>query len=208
MSARMTGRERREAILAASMRVFARRGFAATKTKDLARAAGVSEAMVFKLFPDKKHLYRALLERKIAEAERVLPLTEMRRSDEPPERFFGRIADVLLARIEDDPSFLRLLLFSALEGHPLAAEFDAARADGMRRVIATYLARRTRAGRLRRCDPAFVSRAFMGLVGSFAQARTVFREPGSRRIPREELVRQLVGLFLEGVGPRGGRRTA
>jgi len=198
---RLTGAERRDRILTTSLALFAKRGFAATKTKDIARAAGVSEAMVFKLFPDKEALYRALIERRIADAELVLPLAELAASRETPERYFGRIASLLMARVEDDPSFMRLLLFSALEDHPLSAEFDAARAAGLRRSIESYLVRRQRTGDLRRVNPQFASRAFMGLVVSFVQARTLFREPGSRRFSRETLVRELVALFLEGMRP-------
>jgi AcrR family transcriptional regulator len=199
---RMSGAERREKILATSLSLFAKKGFAATKTKDLARAAGVSEAMVFKLFPDKGSLYRALIERKIAEAEAVLPLAALAESQAPPAEFFGGIAEIMLRRVEEDPSFLRLFLFSALEGHPLAAEFDEARAQGLRRAIETYLRRQERAGTVRRIDPEFTSRAFMGLVAWFAQARTVIREPGSRKFPRAKLVRELVDLFLAGLAPR------
>src|SRR5262245_12261429 len=202
MAARMRGAERREQIIDASLELFARRGFSATKTRDVARAAGVSEAMVFKLFPDKEGLYRALIERKIAEAEQVLPLADLAGSREPPELFFGRIASILLERIERDPSFFRLPLFSALEGHPLAAEFDAARAVSVRSAIEEYLKRQERAGATRRIDPAFASRAFMALVAWFAVARTVFREPGSRRIPRSKLVREIVSVFVDGMRRR------
>jgi AcrR family transcriptional regulator len=202
VAVRLTAAERRDRIVASSMRLFAARGFSATKTKDVARAAGVSEAMVFKLFPDKKRLYRALIERKIADVEKVLPLAALEASEERPEEFLGRIAGVMLERIEDDPTFLRLLLFSALEDHPLAAEFDAARAKGMRDVITAFVRRQQRAGTLRACDAEFASRAFLGLVGWFALARTVFREPGSRKIPRERLVRDVVSLFLDGMRNR------
>lgn len=202
MATRMTGEERRRKILATSLALFARKGFAATKTKDLARAAGVSEAMVFKLFPDKERLYRALLRKKIEEAESVLPLADIAASREPPERFFGRIALIMFERVEGDPSFLRLLLYSALEDHPLATEFDAARAQGLRRAIEEYVRRQQKSGALRDVDPALVSRAFMGLVSSFLQARTIFREPGARRVPRERLVSELVSLFLAGMRGR------
>lgn len=199
MAVRLTSAERRDRILASSMALFAKKGFAATKTKDLARAAGVSEAMVFKLFPDKESLYRALIERKIADAESVMPVSQLGESGAEPEAFLAGLAGVMLSRIEDDPTFLRLLLFSALEDHPLAAEFDAARGDEVRKAIATYLRRQQEAGRLGRHDPEFAARAFLGLVCWFAQSRTVFREPKARRIPREKLVRDVVSLFLEGI---------
>lgn len=195
----MTRAQREEKVLAGSLALFARRGFAATKTKDVARAAGVSEAMVFKLFPDKGSLYRKLIERKISEAESVLPLAALAQSREPPERFFAGVASVMLGRIDEDPSFLRLLLFSALEDHPLSREFDEARAQGLRSAIETYVVRQQRAGVIRRVEPEFASRAFMSLVAWFALARTVFKEPGSRKFSREKLVRELVSLFLGGV---------
>jgi len=199
LAARLTGAERRETILAASLSLFAKKGFAATKTRELAGAAGVSEAMVFKHFPDKERLYRALIERQIDGAESVLPLADIAGSREPPERFFRRIASIMFERVEEEPSFMRLLLFSALEDHPLAAEFDGARAQGLRDAIEEYVRRQQKAGALREAAPAFVSRAFMGLVFSFLQARTVFREPGARKFARERLVGEIVDLFLAGM---------
>lgn len=196
---RLSGAERREHILDTSMRVFAERGFSATKTKDLAIAAGVSEALIFKLFPDKEHLYRALIERKIQHAETMLPLQDLASSNAPPARFFGRIADVILEHVERDPSFLRLILFSALEGHPLAAEFDAARVRGFRAAIATYVRRKQRTGELRRCDAEFAARMFMGVVGAFVQARTICRDEAVLAVPRKRLARDIVNAFLKGL---------
>ncbi len=196
---RLSGAERREHILDTSMRVFAARGFSATKTKDLATAAGVSEALIFKLFPDKEHLYRALIERKIRQAETMLPLEDLATSDEAPARFFRRLADVILEQVERDPSFLRLILFSALEGHPLAAEFDAARVRGFRAAIATYVRRKQREGELRRCDAEFAARMFMGLIGAFVQARTICRDESVLSVPRKRLARDLVNAFLKGI---------
>jgi AcrR family transcriptional regulator len=59
--AKLTGDERRTAIVAAVRRVFAEKGFHGTTTRELARAAGVSEALLFKHFPNKQALYAAML---------------------------------------------------------------------------------------------------------------------------------------------------
>ena len=203
MAGRLSGAERRESILRSAMGLFARRGFAGAATRELAAASGISEAMLFKHFPDKDALYRAILSRKIEQAEAVMPLRELAASEDPPEAFFGRIATNILERIEDDPSFLKLLLFSALEGHPLAGAFDRARAAGVRAVIGDYIRRNARRARLRPVDPAFASRAFLGMVGWFALARVVFEEPGSLRIPRGRLVRDIVSLYLDGLRAQG-----
>jgi AcrR family transcriptional regulator len=53
---------RREAILAAASAVFAQSGYAATPVTEVARAAGISQAYVFKLFPTKCELFVAVVE--------------------------------------------------------------------------------------------------------------------------------------------------
>jgi AcrR family transcriptional regulator len=57
----MTGQARRVAIVQAVLPLFARRGFASTTTRELAEAAGVSEALLYKHFPSKESLYEAIL---------------------------------------------------------------------------------------------------------------------------------------------------
>src|SRR5450755_2822657 len=58
---RMTGDLRRQLILGAAKRCFARNGFAGTTTKSVAAAASISEALLFKHFPTKSVLYAEIL---------------------------------------------------------------------------------------------------------------------------------------------------
>jgi AcrR family transcriptional regulator len=58
---RMTGDLRRQLILGAARRCFARNGFAGTTTKSVAAAAAISEALLFKHFPSKAALYAEIL---------------------------------------------------------------------------------------------------------------------------------------------------
>ncbi len=53
----MSAEKRREAIVKAVLPIFARNGFANTTTTELAEAAGVSEALIYKHFPSKDSLY-------------------------------------------------------------------------------------------------------------------------------------------------------
>ncbi len=54
--------KRREAILLAVREVFAAKGFHGTTTRELATAAGISEALMLRHFPTKEALYSAALE--------------------------------------------------------------------------------------------------------------------------------------------------
>ncbi|HEY7880886.1 MAG TPA: helix-turn-helix domain-containing protein [Streptosporangiaceae bacterium] len=60
---RMKAGERREAVLAAAVIEFAARGLAGTSTEDVARRAGISQPYLFRLFPTKKALFLALVDR-------------------------------------------------------------------------------------------------------------------------------------------------
>src|ERR1043165_3023590 len=57
---RLTAEARREAIVDAVRDVFAEKGFDGTTTRELADAAGVSEALLFKHFPNKEALFTAM----------------------------------------------------------------------------------------------------------------------------------------------------
>jgi AcrR family transcriptional regulator len=68
---RMSASERREQVLNAALAEFAARGLAGTSTEDVARRAGISQPYLFRLFPTKKGLFLALVQRcfeRIAEA--------------------------------------------------------------------------------------------------------------------------------------------
>lgn len=78
-SPRLSAEARKEAIVEAVRDVFAEKGFDGTTTRELAKAAGVSEALLYKHFPSKESLYAAMLDGcakgpTFAEASRILGL--------------------------------------------------------------------------------------------------------------------------------------
>ena len=68
---RQTADERREAVFAAAATEFARAGFHGASTDAIARAAGISQPYLFRLFGTKKELYLATSERKMEEVYQV-----------------------------------------------------------------------------------------------------------------------------------------
>ena len=59
----MPAAERREMVLEAAAAEFAAHGLAGTSTEDVARQAGISQPYLFRLFPTKKALFLALVDR-------------------------------------------------------------------------------------------------------------------------------------------------
>jgi AcrR family transcriptional regulator len=60
---RMPAEQRRELVLGEAMAAFAAHGYAGTSTEEVARRAGISQPYLFRLFPTKKALFLALVER-------------------------------------------------------------------------------------------------------------------------------------------------
>ena len=126
-SLRMTSDLRRELILSAAKRCFARNGFAGTTTKSVAAAASISEGLLFKHFPSKSALYAEILA-EACEADPALhrllglpPSTEtlvvlvrgmvrhfLNLSDVPDQQEAQRLRLLVTSHI-DDGEFARLL---------------------------------------------------------------------------------------------------
>lgn len=203
---RLAGEERARRIVQAAMGLFARRGFAGVTSREIAEAAGVSEGLIFKHFPRKDSLYRAILEAKMRELEGTTDLEGALRGLDD-EAFLARIVVDVMRRVEADDTFLRLLLHSALEGHPLAREFRRARVDRVRalverRIRLRYARRRWQAPVV----PGLAARAFNGMITAALMNRYVFKEPGVCRVPIERWARTLAQIFLYGLEPK--RRTS
>jgi AcrR family transcriptional regulator len=77
---RMTAEDRREAIVEAAAPLFAAKGFDAVTTREVAEAAGVSEALLYRHFDNKAALYEAIQDtcivRATADAARIEALPD------------------------------------------------------------------------------------------------------------------------------------
>nr|MDT0522477.1 helix-turn-helix domain-containing protein [Streptomyces sp. DSM 41633] len=80
---RLSADERREQIIDAARRVFEQTGFEGARTRDLAAAAGVNEALLYRHFGSKEDLFEAAVATPLEEA--VSKVVEF--SGSPPEDF-------------------------------------------------------------------------------------------------------------------------
>jgi len=142
----MTSDLRRQLILSAARRCFARHGFAGTTTKSVAAAAAISEGLLFKHFPTKSALYAEILSEE-CEADPVLHrLLELEPSTQTlvvlireMVRYFQAVAEtpdqqeaerlrLLLSSHLDDGEFARLIYqkIAGLIGGAFTASWTAA----------------------------------------------------------------------------------
>lgn len=168
-TARMSGDMRREQILKTAVDLFSKHGFRGTTTKEIARAAGVSEAMVFKHFATKDELYGAILDNKACQGEMQFSWREdsvigkaMEERDD--HAVFYNLALNAMNKQQSDPGFMRLLFFSALEEHDLAERFFKEFVTRVYEFIGSYIEKRQKEGAMRKIEPRIAVRAFLGMM--------------------------------------------
>jgi len=192
---RPTGQERQAGLIAAAASLFAAKGFNGTTTKEIAKAAGVSEALVFKHFTTKRALYTAILAEKVT-VDELLEAVEESAKKRDDRRVFTLIASFRI-RPGVDPTLLRLLLFSALEGHELSDIFFSKHHKVFYDHLAAYIRTRIDEGAFRDVDPLLAARAFIGMVVHHRLLHEIFGVPMHR--PHDETVTTYVDLFLSGL---------
>src|SRR6476469_9439765 len=144
----MTGDKRREQILETAVSIFSQRGFKGTTTKEIASAAGVSEAMVFRHFENKDALYEAILDTKgCQDGVRRFPweeneTLEKAMAEKDDLAVFYNIGFDALNKHQADVAFMRLLFYSALEEHELAERFFHDFVERVYQFIGGYIAER------------------------------------------------------------------
>jgi AcrR family transcriptional regulator len=199
---RLPAEARRADILAGAARCFGSRGFGGTTTRDIAGAVGITEAALYRYFPSKEAIYTAILDARMAAPDPVARVEAAARVGDDTA-VFGGLAQALLESVEQDPTFLRLVLYSALEGHQLARPFQEKRIRRLRDFLTGYIERRTADGAFREVDPSIAARAFVGMVVDYLLAREVFGQRDAYPQSHAEVADAFVSIFLRGVRAEG-----
>jgi TetR/AcrR family transcriptional regulator len=206
--ARMTAGDRRLQILRVAVSLFSQRGFGGTTTREIAQAAGVSEAMVFRHFANKQELYTAILDHKACSGDSMNPeqMVAEALTQKDDRAVFEQLALGALNHHETDPEFQRLLLHSALEGHELAEMFFEKFILRVYELLGGYITERQRDGAMRTIDPLIVVRSFIGMIIHHSLNNNLW-DPKRRllKISNEEAAKNFTDILLNGISRETGR---
>ena len=207
---RMAAEDRKLQILRVAVSLFSQKGFGGTTTKEIAQAAGVSEAMVFRHYATKQELYSAILDHKACSGDSMNPeemvAEALKQKDD--RAVFQQLALGALEHHEGDPEFQRLLLHSALEGHELAEMFFEKFVRRVYELLGGYITERQRDGAMAKLDPAIVVRAFIGMIIHHSLNNNLW-DPQRRllNISNEEAAKQFADILLNGISAVNGVRS-
>jgi AcrR family transcriptional regulator len=208
---RMKAEERKQAILQAAAPIMARGGFSGTSVRDIAVAAGVSEALLYKHFPSKQALYeQAAMAARESSRFTISRFATLKPSSESFVLLtYATITFIVFGfpgRKVRERSTERLVFRSLLEdGEYARAVFADTAAAWMDYVVQSYDAA-VAAGDIEKIDvqPAhrfrFVQQLAMALRLSHLPKQPAFEYAGSKR----DLTDQAVLFSLRGLGLTSG----
>jgi AcrR family transcriptional regulator len=203
MKKRMSAGGRREQILDGAWCLFAQKGFRGTTTREIAKRLGISEALMFKYFPTKAVLYRAIIHKRMnGSEEMIFPKEAVSSRDD--RQVFKTIFSYLIKKNSEDPTFMRLLLFSALEGHDLSKIFFENHAMEHTQLLSNYIRRRIKENGFKKVDPFLAARAFIGMAIHYVMAQEIYGMKELFHFSPKKVVDTLVELFLNGLKENSG----
>src|SRR3954463_12220497 len=196
---RISAPERKEKILSAAEELFARKGFAGTTTRELALAAGINEALLFRHFGNKEELYWAVLEQrcKLGEGRKRME----RRIEEGHDDFelFAGIAQDILERHRQTPELMRLFLFSALETHSLSDRLFSTYSSHFYETLANHIENRKKDGIFRDVDSMLAARGFIGMVFYHHMVQNIFGGRQYQAFDPKRVAETLTEIWLRGM---------
>jgi AcrR family transcriptional regulator len=201
-------------VLDVALELVGRHGLAELSMDELAAAAGVSRATLYRLVPGKEALFAELV-RRFSPFEPIAAVLETM-ADRPPAKVIPAVAQAMAAAMDGHIGLLLQLLLEVSRSHPDHAgpdsQQDAAQAMRTLPLVAHYLDQQMAAGRLRRIDPVLAVQALIGPIVMHLLARS---QAGSQSGPDrgmplalEAAVGELVGMWLRAMTPgeRGHQR--
>jgi AcrR family transcriptional regulator len=189
----------RERILAAAVELLERDGLVRMSMDELAASASVSRASIYRIFPGKAALFRALMETNSPFEAIAAALHE--RQAEPPEVVLPDLMRELAVVVAPRIGVMRALMFEVATETPEAMEAARWIVRPMLGEVSTYLAAQMEAGRIRRMHPILAAQAFMGPLIFYLVSHTIAGSLAGLDVEPADAAAEFAGVALRGLRP-------
>ena len=192
----MRGEDRRNSIVQSALELFAEKGFNGTRTREIAKKAGISETLIFQHFKNKQELYRAAFECRIVHHP---PVESMKKVLEAKDDagILREIALHLIGHLHKDQKEMRLSLYGALEGIPLRV--TSRREPPLADKLAAYIEQRIKSGVFRKVNHRLAARLFISSIMMYMLDQKASLTGPALPYSDEDAVETLVTIFLGGL---------
>lgn len=195
------GPDKRERILRAAIRVFARKGFYATRVSEIAKAAGVADGTIYLYFENKDDVLVSIFEDRITKL--IAVLRGELEAEVPFDAKFRRVIELQLGLLEGQRDLAEVVTVNLRQSSRLLKQFATPLFTEYLDVIAGLVADGQREGVVRAdVSPRVVARALWGALDGVAVTWALGGggEPGQL----QKAATHVASVFLDGVRARSG----
>jgi len=187
-------------ILAAAAELVAERGLAGLSLDEVAARSGASRATVYRFYPGKAALFRAVVLAHLPHDEALGTLDAL--ADRPPDEVMPQLARALGRSGSVAIGVLRSALFEVAGREDGTEDYlvDALRST---EAVARYLEKQMAAGRLRRMDPFLAMQAFLAPLMFHIVSRPLLEEYRLTSVSVDEAMRDFTDAWLRAMAPPG-----
>jgi TetR/AcrR family transcriptional regulator, fatty acid metabolism regulator protein len=168
--------DKRERILSAAERIFARHGFFAAKVSDVAKEAGVADGTIYLYFKSKDDLLISLFERRMHQVNETL-----RKAVEPvssPREQLRAFVQAYLQLVHDEPAAAEVLTIELRQSSKFMKEYENPEFADFLRMLGGIIAAAQDRGELDSGIPSHVAaRMIFGMLDELALAWVLARQP-------------------------------
>lgn len=189
----------RQRVMAAALELVGRDGLAKLSMEEVAAAAGVSRASLYRLLPGKAALFRELLIA-FSPMELVVETIERMR-DRPPDEVVPAIARTAASTVAGRLGIVRTLMFEATSASEEAAEAVSYMITHGIGIVVQYLVEQMAAGRLRTMHPLLAFQSLVGPILVHLLTRRVAEREVGFVVPLEDVVTELAEQWLRAMRP-------
>jgi TetR/AcrR family transcriptional regulator, fatty acid metabolism regulator protein len=195
------GVEKRQRILDAAVRVFARSGYHTSRVGDIAEEAGIAHGLLYHYFASKDEVLRTVFRESWSRL--IAALHAVEDADEPAPEQLRKIAAILLRSWRDDPDLVRVLVREVARSPQLMEQVDEVREAFL--VIQRVIERGQASGEFRAdLDPRLASWIVYGSLEELLTGWVLGQLPdGDEEVARAE--RTVVEVVCGGLVAGGAR---
>lgn len=197
--------DKRERILAAAERVFAKRGFFASRVSEIAKDAGVADGTIYLYFKSKDDLLISLFEDRMRQVNDALRLAIA--NEQTALGQLRAFIKTYLQLIHDEPAATEVLTVELRQSNKFMKEYENAEFGDFLRMLGGLVTKGQEAGELDDAIPAHVvARMIFGMLDELALAWVLAKQPINATKPKKfDIVRAadwVVALVTTGLGKK------
>lgn len=188
-------------LVEAAAQLFARHGFKATTTREIAQLASLNEATLFRYFPRKPDLFLAALESHLNRVRFSHDLQTSLANDDDPEVVLPKLVAFFLNILNTQPelrSLLHVAGFELPEAQKLIREHFGPIFD----TLCAYFKRSSAREAISQIDPQLAAFGLLGAVSAHHLLRAVFTSREDSQAPAADRPELYVSLWLHGLMPQ------